>query len=193
MSLEDLTPDQLLAKAREFEPAHNLVQTLSKDPEARNLFQRYLKKKNPQLAIPELDTEDRIVKRLDEEKASREKFETEVREREISERLSREKARVKEKYHLTDEDMKGVEALMVKSDTNPEPIPYYDAAARLFQAARAPAVPTPSSYSPPTYSMPEKEVWSKGIGSPANLNRIAMEQAYAAFNDIKSGKVGGNA
>jgi hypothetical protein len=39
--------------------------------------------------------------------------------------------------------------------------------------------------------MPEKDVWGGGIGSPAKLNKIAMEQAFAAMNEIRGGKVAG--
>jgi len=189
MSLEDLTADQLLARAREMEPSHNLVQTLSKDPEARNIFQRYLKKKNPTLAIPEIDSEDRMMKVIEEERGARQKLEDRIREDEARRNVEEERRRVASKYKLSEEDMKGVEKLMVKSDDNPAPIPYYEAAARVFQASRTASVPTPAFLSPPTYTMPEKETWGKGIGNPAHLNRIAMEEAYRAFNDITSGKV----
>lgn len=192
MSLEDLSIEQLrelAGKAQAMEPSYNLVQQLSKDPEARNMFQRYLKKKNPNISIPEIDSEDRVMKALDDEKKEREKLAAQIQEDQIRQRVEAERARVKDKYRLSDDDMKGVEKLMVKADDNPEPIPYYDAAAKLFLAARTPSTPTPSSFSPPTYSMPEGKTWGKGIGNAAELNRIAMDEAYRAFNDIRGGKV----
>jgi hypothetical protein len=106
----------------------------------------------------------------------------------VRDRVEREKSRVQGKYKLSDEDMKGVEALMV-SET--DPIPSYDAAARVYLASRTPATPTPSALSPPGYQMPEKEIWKAGIGNPAQLNKIAMEQAFGAWNEISSGKVAG--
>jgi hypothetical protein len=39
--------------------------------------------------------------------------------------------------------------------------------------------------------MPEKETWAGGIGNPARLNRIAMEEASKAMNEMFSGKVAG--
>lgn len=192
MSLEDLTIDQLreiATKAAQMEPAYNLVQQLGKDPEGRSMLQRWAKKKNPNLSIPEVDTEDRIMKAVAEEKEAREKLEAKIQEDAIRARVEGERKRVKEKYGLNDDDMKSVEKLMVKSDDNPEPIPYYDAAARLYIGSRTPSTPTPSSFMPPTYSMPEGKVWGKGIGNAAELNRIAMDQAYQAFNEIRGGKV----
>jgi hypothetical protein len=61
----------------------------------------------------------------------------------------------------------------------------------VYLASRVSATPTPASFQPPTYQMPEKDVWAKGIGSPANLNRIAMDEAYKAYGEIFSGKVPG--
>lgn len=192
MSLEDLTIEQLrdlAAKAQAYAPSFNLVQQLAKDPEARQMFQRYWKKKNPEVAIPELDSEERMNAKLAEERKAREALEAKVQEDEIRRRLEAERSKVKSKYGLTDEDVKAVEKLMVKADDNPEPIPYYDAAAKVFVASRTPSTPTPSAYSPPVYTMPEKETWGKGIGNAAELNRIAMSEAYRAFSDIKGGKV----
>lgn len=192
MSLEDLTIEQLrelAGRAQAMEPSYNLVTQLAKDPEARTMFQRYMKKKNPNMAIPEIDSEDRVMKALHEEREAREKLEAKIQEDSIRARVEAERARVMEKYHLTSEDMKGVEKLMVKSDDNPEPIPYYDAAARLFVGARTPSTPTPSAFFPPTYTMPEGKVWGRGIGNAATLNKIAMEEAYRAYADIKGGKV----
>jgi hypothetical protein len=188
-SLEDLTVDQLLARAKETTASHELIQTLSRNPETREMLQRAIKKANPNIPIPEIDKEDKVMAALENERKEREKLANQIQERDIRERVERERASIKDKYHLTEDDMKGVEALMVKTDSNPEPIPFYDAAARVFKAGRTPSVPSPSLLQPPTYTMPEKDVWGKGIGNPAQLNRIAMEQAFTAFNDIRSGKV----
>lgn len=192
MSLEDLSVEQLrelASRAQAMEPSYNLMQQLSKDPEARNMFQRYLKKKNPNLAIPEIDSEDRMKALLEDEKKERLKLEEKIQMDEIKARLEKTRADVKSKYGLTEDDMKGVEKLMVKADDNPDPIPTYDAAARVFNASRTPSTPTPGAWAPPTYTMPEGKVWGKGIGNAAELNRIAMEEAYRAYGEVKGGKI----
>ena len=193
MSLEDLTVEQLreiAQRAQAMEPSYNLVQQLSKDPEARSMLQRWAKKKNPNLSIPEVDTEDRLMKALAEEKEAREKLEAKIQEDTIRARVEGDRKRVKEKYGFSDDDMTALEKRMVKSDDNPDPLPpRYDWAAQLYMNSRTPSTPTPASFMPPTYSMPEGKVWGKGIGNAAELNRIAMDQAYQAFNEIKGGKV----
>ncbi|MBA0085210.1 MAG: hypothetical protein HRJ53_09450 [Acidobacteria bacterium Pan2503] len=193
MSLEDLTIEQLreiATRAQQMEPSYNLVQTLAKDPEGRSMLQRWAKKKNPNLSIPEVDQEDKMMAALKEERDAREKLEAKLLEDDIRKRTEAAKRDVIERYKLSDEDVKAIEKRMLKSDDNPDPLPpRYDWAAQLYLNSRTPSTPTPSAFMPPTYSMPEGKVWGKGIGNAAELNRIAMNQAYEAFNEIKGGKV----
>ena len=70
-SLEDLTTDQLLARARELEQQDVIVKRLMSDPEAREVVQRQLKKIDPKISIPEIDASDRFEKKLDEERQAR--------------------------------------------------------------------------------------------------------------------------
>ena len=187
-SLEDLTTDQLLATARQLQGSHNLLQTLLNDPTSREMVQRQLKKANPALVIPEIDAKDSVLAELKVEREARIALERGILEDKVRGRMERERASVKAKYHLTDEDMTGVEALMTAETDS---IPTYDAAARVFKASKVTATPTPSIINAPTYDMPEKDVWGKGIGNKAALDKIAINEAYAAFNDIRSGKVAG--
>jgi predicted Zn-dependent protease with MMP-like domain len=193
MSLEDLSIEQLrelAGQAEAMKPAFNLVSQLSKDPEARTMFQRYLKKKNPNLSIPEIDSEDRVMKALGEEKAAREKLEAQLTEERARAQVEQQRKDVISKYGLSDDDIKAIEKRMIRSDDNPDPLPpRYDWAAQLYVNSRTPSTPTPSSFMPPTYTMPEGKTWGKGIGNAAELNRIAMDEAYRAFADIKGGKV----
>lgn len=195
MSLEDLTPDQLVAYARQLEPhagSTELLRQLGANPKTREKLQRLIKEVAPGTPIPELDAVDRANETIIKPLADRiDELQRQVLERNVLDRLERERGRIKSHYHLSDEDVQGVEALMVKSDTNPDPIPSYDAAARVFVATRMSAAPTPAAFSPPTYQMPEKEVWARGIGNPQELNRIAMNEAINIWNDLAAGKVPG--
>jgi hypothetical protein len=187
-SLEDLTTDQLLARARELEGSEATLRALTSNPKTRETVQRALKTLNPNLVIPEIDAKDSVRAEIDTERQERIKLQNQIQERDIRERIEKQKADVKSKYRLTDEDMTGVEALMIDKEN---PIPTYDAAARVYLASRQSATPTPASFAPPTFSMPEKDVWGKGIGNKAALDKIAMGQAFEAWNEISSGKVPG--
>jgi hypothetical protein len=187
-SLEDLTVDQLRARAAQLESQAGLLQLLVGNPDTRETVQRALKKLRPELVIPEIDATDRVMKRLDEIVDDNKKLRGEILEKDIRGRLERERSGVQAKYKLNDEDMKGVEALMVDKEN---PIPTYEAAAMVYRAQRVSAVPSPSTFRPPVFEMPEKELWGKGIGHKALLDRIALNEAWAAIGDLQSGKVPG--
>jgi len=188
MSLEDLTTDQLLQRARQTESSHNLLSTLLNDPASREMIQRQMKKANPSLSIPEIDAKDAVMNEVNGTRKQIQELEARILERDVRERLERDRAAVKTKYKLNEADINAIEGLM--TDQN-NPIPTYDAAARVHVASKQTAVPTPSSIVPQVYEMPERDVWGKGIGNPAELNKIALREAYEALNDIKAGKVAG--
>lgn len=187
-SLEDLTTDQLLARARETEPSDSLLRALANNPETRKVLQRAIKKINPNVSIPDIDNEDNFAAQLKTERDERLKLEGEIRTDMITRRIEKQREDVKAKYKLTDADLLEVEKLMVDKDN---PIPTYDAAARVYLASRQSATPTPSSFAPPTFDMPEKDIWGKGIGNAAALNKIALEESFKAWNDLTGGKVPG--
>jgi hypothetical protein len=39
--------------------------------------------------------------------------------------------------------------------------------------------------------MPDDKIWGKGIGNPAQLNRIGVEEAFKAFNEVTAGRMAG--
>lgn len=186
--LEDLTTDQLLARARELEGSEATLRALTSNPKTRETVQRALKTLNPNLVIPEIDAKDAVLAQVGESNKRVEKLEQQIQERDIRDRIERTRAAVKDKYRLSDEDMTGVEKLMVDPEN---PIPTYDAAARVYLASRQSSTPTPASFAPPTFQMPEQDVWGKGIGNKAALDKIAMGEAFNAWNEISSGKVPG--
>jgi hypothetical protein len=187
-SLEDMTVDELLAHARQTESQASLLQTLTKNPDTRETIQRAIKKLNPNLSIPEIDAKDAVRAEIATERDERLKLERQILERDARDNVRERRTAIREKYKLTDTDVTAIEAMMVEDK---EVNWTHDAAARVYLASRKSAEPTPSIYSAPTFDMPEKDVWAPGIGSPAKLNKIALEQAAAAWNELAGGKVAG--
>lgn len=187
-SLEDLTTDQLLAHARTTDSSHRLLQSLLNDPVSREMVQRQLKKQNPALLIPEIDSKDAVLVELAKEREERVKLQTEILQDKVRARMEAQRATAQSKYRLSEADMLEVEKLMTAPE---DAIPSYDAAARVHKASKQTATPTAASLAPPTFEMPETDVWGKGIGNKAALDKIAMNEAYAALSDIRSGKVAG--
>jgi hypothetical protein len=188
ISLEDLTTDQLLARARELEGSANLISSLSTNPETRTQLQRLIKTINPSLVIPELDSAIAVEAQLKTRDDKIAELENKFLEKEVKDRLEKQRKDVQTKYKLADADMLEVEKMMVDPDPN-QRIPGYEAAARVFSASKQTAIPTHSNAAPPTFSMPEQDVWGKGIGNKAQLDKIALNEAYSAWNEALGGKV----
>lgn len=184
-SLEDLTVDELLARARETERDSQLIRAISANPEARASLQRAIKTVAPQTSIPEIDTQDAIAKAIAPEREERLKLERKIQEDDIRRRLEKNRADIKAEFKLSDDDVLEVEKLMTREV---DPIPSYRAAAQVYTAMRQSATPTPASFSVPTFQMPENEVWGKGIGNKAMLDKIAIAQANEALNELRQGK-----
>lgn len=180
-NLEELTHDQLLETARQSQAVTNLVGQLMQNPETRESMQRLAKKANPAAVIPELDASDRIreeMKARDEKIAA---LEAKMQEKEVAERLERDRRAAIKKHGLSEEDIPEVEKTMVDHQ-----IASYDAAARLRKAEKAPSVPTTGAIRPPhRFDMPEGNTWGKGVGDSAALNRIAMDEAHKALHEFR--------
>lgn len=174
-SLEHLTTEQLQESTR-------LLHTLLNSPDTREATLRLIKKKNG-VPIPEIDAKDSVMAEVAAERAERLKLEARLQERDIMDRIEKERARVKKDHSLTDADVLEVEKLMIDKDA---PIPSYAAAAKVFQASKQIAQPTTHQLKPNTWDMPEKDVWAAGIGNKQALNKIAMNEAYKAMNEFRA-------
>lgn len=179
-SLEDMTVQELHGYARAAGEKATLLDTLLANPETRKDALKLVKKSSPNMPIPELDAEAAADVKLAEERKERLALEVRVRDGEIRERIANERKRVMREHSLNDEDMVEVEKLMVDEKA---PIPHFDAAVKVFKASLVQATPTSAALSAPVYTMPDDK-WKKGIGNRVELDRIALDTAYTAFNQI---------
>jgi len=184
-SLEDLTVDELLAHAKRLEPAANLFQALQSDPGTRETLQRAIKKIAPQTSIPEIDARDAVSAEIKTERDARLALEQKIMERDIRDRLEKQRASIISKHSLSEADMAEVEKLMTREV---DPIPTYEGAALVYKASKQSATPTPASFQRPVFEMPEKDVWGAGIGNKAKLDRIGLNEAYKAMEELGLGK-----
>jgi hypothetical protein len=195
MSLEDLTVDQLLAHAKSLEPQANLLKALNTDPATREAMQRLIKQKFPATSLPELEAKDAVRAEIKTERDARIALENKIREDEIRRRLTDQRKAIMDKHDLTEADVLEVEKLMTREV---DPIPTYEGAALVYKASKVSATPT-RAFIAPTFEMPDKEVWAGGMmsnapgggGTKARLDRIGMNQAYEAMNELFGGKVPG--
>lgn len=179
-SLEDLTHEDLLKHTLALKASDDLFKTLLTSPDTREETLRLMKKKNPNLILPEIDQSDRVMKAVEVEAGKREALEAKIMERDIRDRIEKERDRVKKAYGLTNEEVLEVEKVMTDKDN---PIPNYDGAARVFKASRTPSEPTAMQISSPTYDMPDGKTWAPGIGNMQRLNKIFLEEATKVVNE----------
>lgn len=177
-SLENMTTEQLQESTK-------LLHTLLNSPDTRESTLRLIKRKTG-APMPEIDAKDSVLAEVEKEREERKKLETRIQEREIMDRIEKERAKVKAANNLSDDDILAVEKLMTDKDA---PIPNYAAAVKVYQASKQIGTPTTAQLNPKTFSMPEKDIWAPGIGNRMQLNKIALEEAYKAASEFRGGKV----
>src|SRR3979490_119070 len=96
-SLESMTTEQLQESTR-------LLHTLLNSPDTREDTLRLIKKKN-NVPIPELDAKDSVLAAVAKEREERQKLEARLQERDIMDRIEKERAKVKQTYNLSDTDV----------------------------------------------------------------------------------------
>lgn len=174
-SLENMTTEQLQESTK-------LLHTLLNSPDTREQTLRLIKQKTGQV-FPEIDAKDSVLAAVGKEREERQKLEARIQEREIMDRIEKERAKVRSSHNLSEAEVLEVEKLMVDKDA---PIPSYAAAAKVYVASKQVAQPTTAMLQDRTYSMPEKDVWAPGIGNRMALDKIAMQEAYKAANEFRS-------
>lgn len=83
------------------------------DPAFNKDLKRIIKKKYPQMQIPDLDIEDRVEARLDEERRQRQEREDSERQQKEDATWQDQRGTIQKRYGLTDEAMGRLEQLMV--------------------------------------------------------------------------------
>ena len=182
-SLEDLSVDQLIARARQTEVSDQLLGRLVNDPSTREQTLRALKKINPALPIPEIDARDAVMADVGKTDKRVEALEAKLQESEIRERIRQNREEIKSKHKLSEDDIAAVEAIMVDKDA---PIPNYEAAVKVYKASRQAAIPSSGSLSSPVFEMPPFDTWKNGINNPAQLDKIAMGEAFKAMEEVRA-------
>ena len=164
-SLEDLTPEQQQA-------AVNLLNFVNKNPDIAKTIRRKAKEQDPNFRAPDIEMEDKLA----EQEASHKKEIERLDKERLEDLQVRRRAEAHDRIRSAGLNPEDVEKVMVD-----QKIGDYDTAIRYVQQERALAKPTASDMSP--HSMPDnKDLWK-------NRNAFARTEAFAAINDLRSGRV----
>lgn len=91
----------------------DFVESIYNDPSLAKEAKRLIKKKYPQIQIPDLDIEDSVDTRIKDLKKERDDEERAKKQKETEENLKKERTRVQKEYSFTDEAMKDLDKLML--------------------------------------------------------------------------------
>jgi hypothetical protein len=162
----------------------SLTEALARNPETREAYLRLTKKVLPNAPIPEIDAKDQIVRALEAERIERKKLEDRIQERDLREKIDKDRSLVRAKYSLTDDDMTSVEQLMVDKG-----IPNFETGAEYFTMSKKTAQPTASAvFGREKMKLPGSDIWGKGMFDRGALRDIALDEAYKAFDEIQGKK-----
>ena len=92
----------------------DFVESIYNDPALSKEAKALIKKKYPQVQIPDLDIEERLTQRLDEDRKQREEEKRAAREAEEEKRFNETRARVQKEYGYTEDGMKELEKMMLE-------------------------------------------------------------------------------
>jgi hypothetical protein len=148
----------------------DFVESIYNDPNLNAEAKRLIKKKYPQLQIPDLDIRDEIDKRFAEEKKARTDEEA-VKAREADEaRWKKERDEVKARYNFTDEGMEKVEKMMVEKNVGD-----YDVAAS-YVAAKEPK-PSEAQFDTFRWNHEKQAGWQDIAKDPEGWGRSELMKA----------------
>ena len=155
-----------------------LARKLSSDPKTRRGFQQLLKANDPNLPIPELDTEARVLTAIKPYAEKLALLEQKEIERTATANINAKRAALRDKGY-SQEKIDSIEKLMIEKQ-----IPSHDTAAQFFEMQNKTAIPAPSVIH--QVQMPVK---GDDIKKAGGIGKWARSEAHAAIDDIRSGRV----
>jgi hypothetical protein len=119
----------------------DFMESIYNDPAHNKEVKQIIKKKFPNLQIPDYDLERKVEERFAKEKKDRDDSAEEKRKKDEKDKWDKDRKAAQDKYRYNDEDMKRLEKMMVELE-----IPNYDVAAT-YMRSQEPAASEPANES----------------------------------------------
>jgi hypothetical protein len=143
----------------------DFVESIYNDPALNKEAKRLIKKKYPQLAIPDLDIEDRVQAQIDADRKQRKDADDAVAKKKADDEWKAERSRVQKEFGFTDDGMKDLEGWMTDKGVGD-----YEVAAG-YRASKNPRA------SEPTY---DPGLWqNENVRKPEFKEVVADPEAWA--------------
>jgi hypothetical protein len=159
----------------------DFVESIYNDPTLNKEAKALIKRKYPNLQIPDYDIEQNVNKRLDEEKKAREDQEAAVRHQRETETWKERRAATQKEYGFTDDAMKRLEDLMIERN-----IGDYEAGAMLLAAKEPkPMEPTHDTF---RWNHEKQEGFKEIAADPEGWARQQILNAVRADDQTRRGQ-----
>ena len=151
-----------------------LAKDLSNNPETRSQFMQLTRKVRPEVAMPELEIQERVNSQLDQYQQKISSLEAKLQERDVVNNLEqRRKALLDKRLVESRDQIQDVEKIMLeKGITN------HEAAAEYYNFMKQAAVPTPTGYNPNPMKQFDLSAFRK---NPIQAARDVAAQAMQEF------------
>lgn len=159
----------------------DFVESIYNDPQLSKEAKRLIKKKYPQLQIPDLDIEDRIEARLSAEKQQRDDAESSQRQEQENKRWQDQRQETQKRYGFTDEAMERLEKLMVDKNVGD-----YDVAAS-YVASKEPK-PSEATFDTGQWRHSEQPGFAEIAKDPEGWGRTEILKAIKIDQDRERGR-----
>jgi hypothetical protein len=158
----------------------DFVESIYNDPQLNKEAKRLIKKKYPEMQIPDLDIEDRVEQRFAEEQKRRDDAEAVMRKEADDKRWQDERQRTKDQYGFTDEAMGRLEKMMVERN-----IGDYEVAAQ-YLASKEPK-PTDADFNTGRWDFPNQPGFADIAKDPEGWGRNEILKALRADQERTRG------
>jgi len=151
-----------------------LAKDLSNNPETRSQFMQLTRKVRPEVAMPELEIQERVNTQLDKYQQKISSLEAKLQERDAVNNLEQRRKSILDKGLVNSRDeIQDVEKIMLeKGITN------HEAAAEYHNFMKQAAVPTPTGYNPNPMKQFDLSAFRK---NPIQAARDVAAQAMSEF------------
>ena len=159
----------------------DFVESIYNDPQLNKDAKRLIKRKYPNLQIPDYDLEEKLDARLDQDRNERQQVEEARRQQEEDDKYKKLRKRTQEEYGATEESMAELEQMMV--DRN---IGDYEAAAALKWAKNPPT--SDSNYDNHYWNHEKQDGFQDIAKDPEGWARGEIMKSIRADQDRERGR-----
>lgn len=152
----------------------DFVESIYNDPQLSKDAKRLIKKKYPNLPIPDFDIEEKVEQRFADRDKKEQETAQERQKREQDEHWKSERQKVQDKYSFTDEAMTKLEKMMVDRS-----IGNYEDAAELL-AAREPKPSDAEDYDPTRWNHEKQQGFAEIAKDPEAWGRSEILKSLRA-------------